>query len=142
LDPSRGGIQLLQPSLGSVESDWYRGTADAITQNLVHLRRRRTEQVLVLSGDHVYKMNYDVMYAFHVKNRASATMAVTEVPAEAVSSFGIVETDAKGRVVGVQEKPREARSRVASMGVYLFDRDALIQWLIEDAAMPDSKHDF
>ena len=142
LDRSRGGIQLLQPSLGSVESEWYRGTADAIYQNLIHLRRRRCDQVLVLSGDHIYKMNYDVMYAYHVKNHASVTVAVTEVPQEATSSFGIVETDKQGRVVGFEEKSRNARSRLASMGVYLFDREALIRWLLEDAAMPDSKHDF
>jgi glucose-1-phosphate adenylyltransferase len=142
LDRSRGGIQLLQPSLGSVDREWYLGTADAIYRNLVHLRRRRAEHVLVLSGDHVYKMNYQTMYAFHVANRAVVTVAVTEVPPEQISSFGILETDARGRVTGFQEKPRESRSRLASMGVYLFDRDALARWLIEDAAMTDSSHDF
>ena len=142
LNRSRGGVQLLQPSLGSIESEWYRGTADAIYQNLIHLKRRRAEQVLVLSGDHVYKMNYDVMYDDHVKSRASVTVAVTEVPPEAASSFGMIETDSAGRVVGFEEKPQQARSRLASMGVYLFDREALIRWLIEDAALPDSRHDF
>ena len=142
LDRTRGGVQLLQPSLDSVESDWYQGTADAIYRNLIHLRRRMTDHVLVLSGDHVYKMDYNILYAFHEANRASVTVAVTEVPAESVSAFGILETDRTGRVVGFEEKPRLARSRLASMGVYLFDRRALINWLIEDAAMPDSRHDF
>jgi glucose-1-phosphate adenylyltransferase len=142
LDRTRGGVQLLQPSLDSVESDWYRGTADAIYRNLIHLRRRTTDHVLVLSGDHVYKMDYNILYAFHEANRASVTVAVTEVPAESVSAFGILETDRTGRVVGFQEKPRMARSRLASMGVYLFDRRALIRWLIEDAALSDSGHDF
>src|SRR4029079_17467439 len=94
---TRGCVKILQPALGSVESEWYQGTADAIYRNLIHLRRRRTDQLLVLSGDHVYKMNYDVMYAFHVANRASMTVAVTEVPEEAISSFGILETDARGQ---------------------------------------------
>ena len=142
LDRTRGGVQLLQPSLGSVKSDWYQGTADAIYQNLVHLRRRRIDQVLVLSGDHVYKMDYNVLYAFHVANHAAATVAVTEVPAESVSSFGILRTDASGRVVGFQEKPRRADSRLASMGVYLFDRDSLIRWLVEDATIAGSRRDF
>jgi glucose-1-phosphate adenylyltransferase len=142
LDRTRGGVQLLQPSLGSVTSEWYQGTADAIYRNLVHLRRRRCEQVLVLSGDHVYKMNYDVMYAFHVANRATVTVAVTEVPENEIDQFGILETDRAGRVTAFKEKPKTAASRLASMGVYLFDREALIQLLVEDAQIPDSSHDF
>jgi len=142
LDRNRGGIQLLQPSLGSIQSDWYHGTADAIYQNLVHLQRRRTEQVLVLSGDHVYKMDYNLLYAFHKASHAAVTVAVTEVPAESVSSFGILEADRGGRVSGFQEKPERSDSRLASMGVYLFERDALVRWLAEDAEMLDSGHDF
>ncbi len=144
LDRSRGGVQLLQPALSAVRSEWYQGTADAIYQNLIHLRRRRTEHVLILSGDHVYKMNYETMYAFHVANRAALTVAVTEVPLQQVSDFGILETDPTGRIIGFEEKPKQAqaRSRLASMGVYLFDRDALIRWLLEDAAVENSRHDF
>jgi glucose-1-phosphate adenylyltransferase len=142
LDRSRGGIQILQPSLGSVQNEWYQGTADAIYQNLIHLRRRRIDQVLVLSGDHVYTMDYNLLYAFHVANGAAATVAVTEVPEESISSFGILETDPSGRVTGFKEKPRQASSRLASMGVYLFDRDSLVRWLVEDAALPGSRHDF
>jgi glucose-1-phosphate adenylyltransferase len=142
LDRNRGGVQLLQPSLGSIQSDWYQGTADAIYQNLIHLQRRRTEQVLVLSGDHVYKMDYNLLYAFHKANHAAVTVAVTEVPAESISSFGILETERGGRVTGFQEKPAFSDSRLASMGVYLFDRDALVRWLAEDAELLDSGHDF
>jgi glucose-1-phosphate adenylyltransferase len=142
LDRSRGGIQILQPSLGAVQSDWYRGTADAIYRNLIHLRRRRADQVLVLSGDHVYEMDYNVLYAFHVANNASVTVAVTQVPEHSVSSFGILDTDPSGRVVGFEEKPRRSRSCLASMGVYLFDRTSLIRWLVEDGERSDSSHDF
>ena len=142
LDRTHGGIQILQPSLGSVESDWYQGTADAIYRNLIHLRRRRIEQVLVLSGDHVYEMDYNVLYAFHVANRASVTVGVTEVPDDAISGFGILEVDSTGRVIRFQEKPKQSRSRLASMGIYLFDRASLIRWLVEDAEMVDSSHDF
>ena len=142
LDRTRGGIQILQPALGSIQSDWYRGTADAIYRNLIHLRGRRVDQVLVLSGDHVYRMDYNVLYAYHLANRASVTVAVTEVPEESISQFGILETDKSGRVVAFQEKPRSSVSRLASMGVYVFDRATLIRWLVEDAAREDSQHDF
>jgi glucose-1-phosphate adenylyltransferase len=143
LDRTRGGIQLLQPAPGLSASDWYQGTADAIYQNIVHLKRRRTDEVLILSGDHVYQMDYNVLYAFHRRNHARLTIAVTEVPEEEVSQFGILETDARGRVTAFKEKPkREVGSRLASMGVYLFDREALIRWLVEDAALRDSSHDF
>jgi glucose-1-phosphate adenylyltransferase len=142
LDRTRGGVQLLQPALGTLTGEWYQGTADAIYRNLLHLRRRRVDHVLVLSGDHVYKMNYDVMYAFHKANNASLTVAVTEVPEDSISSFGILETDPRGRVVEFREKPRESSSRLASMGVYLFDREALVRWLMEDAQIASSTHDF
>src|SRR5439155_825284 len=115
LDRTHGGIQILQPSLGSVESDWYQGTADAIYRNLVHLRRRRIDQVLVLSGDHVYEMDYNLLYATHAAHAAAVTVAVTEVPEEMVSGFGILETDRTGRVIGFQEKPKQSRSRLASV---------------------------
>ncbi len=143
LDRTRGGIQLLQPSPGLSAGDWYRGTADAIYQNIVHLKRRRNDEVLILSGDHVYQMDYNVLYAFHRRNRARLTVAVTEVPVADVSQFGILETEPPGRVIAFKEKPKgPVHGRLASMGVYLFDREALIQWLVEDAAMAESSHDF
>jgi len=143
LDRTHGGIQLLQPAPGAAQSDWYQGTADAIYQNLMHLKRRRVDEVLILSGDHIYKMDYNVLYAFHRRNRAMLTVAVTEVPEKDVSQFGILETEPNGRVTAFKEKPRgPVTSRLASMGVYLFDRDALIRWLVEDAADSESSHDF
>ena len=143
LDRTRGGVQLLQPAPGLATSDWYQGTADAIYQNLLHLKRRRAQEVLILSGDHVYQMDYNVLYAFHRRNHARLTVAVTEVPENEVSQFGILETEANGHVVAFKEKPKTGASgRLASMGVYLFDRDALIRWLVEDAAMSHSSHDF
>ena len=143
LDRTRGGIQLLQPAPGLSASDWYQGTADAIYQNIVHLKRRRTDEVLILSGDHIYQMDYNVLYAFHRRNRASLTVAVTEVPEAEVGQFGILETEPAGRVTAFKEKPKAAvQGRLASMGVYLFDRESLIRWLVEDAAMGESSHDF
>ncbi len=143
LDRTRGGIQLLQPAPGLSASDWYQGTADAIYQNIVHLKRRRTDEVLILSGDHVYQMDYNVLYAFHRRNHARLTVAVTEVPEAEVDQFGILEADARGRVTAFKEKPKgPVTSRLASMGVYLFDREALIRWLVEDAVMAESSHDF
>jgi glucose-1-phosphate adenylyltransferase len=143
LDRTRGGVQLLQPAPGAFTSDWYKGTADAIYQNLTHLKRRRVDEVLILSGDHIYKMDYNVLYAFHRANRAMMTVAVTEVPEKDVSQFGILETETNGRVTAFKEKPRSpVGSRLASMGVYLFDREALIRLLVEDAAIPESQHDF
>jgi len=142
LDRTRGGVQVLQPALGSIESDWYRGTADAIYRNLIHLRRRRCDEVLVLSGDHVYAMDYNVLYAYHRAKGATLTVGVTEVPEAEISSFGILEVDPAGRIVGFKEKPRSARSRLANMGVYLFDRASLTRWLQEDASDADSQRDF
>jgi len=101
------------------------------------------DEVLILSGDHVYKMDYNVLYAFHRANRAHMTVAVTEVPEKDVSQFGILETEPSGRVIAFKEKPKgPVGSRLASMGVYLFDRDLLVRWLTEDAEIPESAHDF
>ena len=143
LDRTRGGIQLLQPAPGLSASDWYQGTADAIYQNMVHLKRRRTDEVLILSGDHVYQMDYNVLYAFHRRNSSRLTVAVTEVHAAEVDQFGILETEPNGRVTAFREKPKgPVTSRLASMGVYLFDREALIRWLVEDLSIAESAHDF
>jgi glucose-1-phosphate adenylyltransferase len=144
LDRNRGGVQILQPFQGNEENDWYRGTADAVYQNLVHIRRRRAEDILILSGDHVYKMDYEPMYEFHRDRRAAVTVAVTTVPETQTDQFGIVELDPRGRVVGFQEKPKvgTARTTFASMGVYLFRREILEMALAEDADDPASSHDF
>jgi glucose-1-phosphate adenylyltransferase len=115
-----------------------------VYQNLVHIRRKRAEDILILSGDHVYKMDYDAMYQFHRDRRAAVTVAVTTVPESLVDQFGMVELDSRGRIHGFQEKPRigEARSTFASMGVYLFRREVLEMALAEDADDPKSSHDF
>jgi glucose-1-phosphate adenylyltransferase len=144
LDRNRGGVTILQPFQGSEENDWYRGTADAVYQNLIHIRRRRAEDILILSGDHIYKMDYEPMVESHRDRRAAVTVAITTVPESATDQFGIVELDPRGRVLGFQEKPRsgEARSTFASMGVYLFRREVLEMALAEDAEDPASAHDF
>jgi glucose-1-phosphate adenylyltransferase len=142
LDRTRGGVQLLQPYRGSLENDWYRGTADAIYQNLLHVRRRGIDDLLVLSGDHIYKMDYGPMQDFHRERRAAVTLGVTTVPTAETDQYGILELDARGRVVSFEEKPRRARTQFASMGVYLFRRDVLWRALEEDAARADSSHDF
>jgi glucose-1-phosphate adenylyltransferase len=142
LDRSRGGVQLLQPAPGSRQRlvPGHRGR---------HLpepaapEAARAQEVLILSGDHIYQMDYNVLYAFHRRNHARLTVAVTEVPEREVDQFGILETEPNGRVSAFKEKPKGGvSSRLASMGVYLFDRDALIRWLVEDAAMTHSAHDF
>ena len=144
LDRNRGGIHILQPFQGSEENDWYRGTADAVYQNLIHIRRRRAEDILILSGDHIYKMDYEPMVEFHRDRRAAVTMAITTVPDHLSDQFGMVELDPHGRVMGFQEKPAPgtARTSFASMGVYLFRREVLEMALAEDAEDPSSSHDF
>ena len=142
LDRTRGGVRLLAPYLGSPENDWYRGTADAVHQNLIHVRNRRAEDLLILSGDHIYKMDYNAMLEFHRDRRAAVTIAVTLVPPEETSQYGILELDSRGKVVGFEEKPAEARSQLASMGVYVFRRDVLWQALEADADDESSAHDF
>jgi glucose-1-phosphate adenylyltransferase len=142
LDRMTGGVTLLQPFLGRQTGDWYVGTADAVYQNLDQVTRRKVEHVLVLSGDHVYKMDYNRMIRFHEEKGADVTLAVTTVPWEMTDQFGIVETDENARVVGFEEKPARARSNLVSMGVYVWKARALVQRLTEDAARPDSQHDF
>jgi glucose-1-phosphate adenylyltransferase len=142
LDRTRGGVRLLAPYRGSPENDWYRGTADAVYQNLIHVRNRRAEDLLVLSGDHIYKMDYNPMLEFHRDRRAAVTIAVTLVPLEEASQYGMLELDSRGRVVGFEEKPEAPRSQLASMGVYAFRRDVLWQALEADAENESSAHDF
>jgi glucose-1-phosphate adenylyltransferase len=142
LDRTRGGVELLQPYLGWAETDWYRGTADAVYQNLHVLENVRADEVLILSGDHVYKMDYNPMYAFHASHPGAVTVAVKPVPEELTSQFGILELGAGDRVVHFEEKPRQARSTLASMGVYIFSRSLLEHLLPQDATDPGSRHDF
>jgi len=138
-----GKIQLLHPYLAREEGrDWYRGTADAVYQNLQYIEEQGVGLVLILSGDHVYKMDYADMVRFHEKNQAEVTLAVTRLPREELHEFGTVTMDESGQVTGFQEKVKEPKSDFVSMGVYLFQKDILRQLLEEDAQRRSSKHDF
>lgn len=129
LDRTRGGVRLLQPYQGKGHQQWYEGTADAVLQNLDYLRQTRANTVLILSGDHIYKMDYRPMLQAHQERGADLTLAVMDVKPEETSRFGIVLTDEDGRVTGFMEKPKEAPSTLANMGVYVFRVDALIERL-------------
>jgi glucose-1-phosphate adenylyltransferase len=129
LDRSRGGVRLLQPYQGKGHQQWYGGTADAVLQNLDILRLTRTDTVLILSGDHIYKMDYRPMLKAHEDCRADLTLAVMNVRPEETNRFGIVLTDDAGRVTGFLEKPKEAPSTLANMGVYVFRAEALVERL-------------
>ena len=142
LDRSRGGIRLLQPYLGRRESDWYKGTADAVFQNLPMMADWKSDYTLVLSGDHIYKMDYRKMIDFHRDNRADVTVGVIEVPIEEASRFGTLIVDDDGKVVEWDEKPPQPRSNLVSMGIYVFSPSLLWDRLSEDARMRGSAHDF
>jgi glucose-1-phosphate adenylyltransferase len=147
LDRQQGGVRLLQPYIGRRESDWYQGTADAVYQNLSSIMEARCDYVLILAGDHIYRMDYGPMIAFHQQHGAAATLGAVIVPLEEGHRFGILETDAEARVVSFEEKPKHPRGTLGSMGIYVFDRDTLIRVLTEDAHPAGSggaptQHDF
>jgi glucose-1-phosphate adenylyltransferase len=142
LDRMHGGVRMLQPYLGRKGSDWYKGTADAVYQNLSALADWRSDTLLILSGDHVYKMDYNTMLAFHADRKADVTVAVMQVPMDEAHRFGTLVTAPDGRVVGFEEKPPQPHSNLISMGVYVFDRDVLVRRLDEDARIQNSKRDF
>lgn len=143
LDSKGGGVYVLSPrekdesGLGQ-----YRGTADAIYQNLDFLEQEEAEYVLVLSGDHIYKMNYQKMLDEHIRTNAEATIATIEVPMKEASRFGILNTDSKGRVIDFEEKPKKPKSNLASMGIYIFTYKTLKKYLRDDAKNAESSHDF
>lgn len=137
-----GGVQLLQPYKGQFDTDWYSGTADAVTQNLNFVRRGNPEHVLILSGDHVYQMNYNSLVRFHNERKADATVCTIPVPLDEASRYGIVDVDDEYRVRSFVEKPPEPPGNLANMGVYLFNLPTLEQFLIEDHADKHSSHDF
>jgi glucose-1-phosphate adenylyltransferase len=130
-------FHILEPKLGS-----YKGTADAVFQNLTYLNEMNTENVMILAGDHIYRMDYDKMLAFHEQTKAAVTIAVTEVPIEDAHRFGTVALGSNNEVSDFVEKSRNPRSNLASMGIYIFNKDVLAQRLGEDAIKPDSPHDF
>jgi glucose-1-phosphate adenylyltransferase len=141
LDRKRGGVELLQPYQGWRDTDWYRGTADAVWQNWLRVEERGAEHLLVLSGDHVYRMDYRPLIEAHLARRAEATVATYEVPREHASQFGVVRTDGEGWIAGFLEKPKDPPSGLISMGVYVFDCGVLKAALERDAGR-SSAHDF
>lgn len=142
LDRSYGGVHILSPYQAKHGSEWYKGTANAIYQNLPFIRRYNPEYVLILSGDHIYKMNYDKMLDFHKKNGADVTVATIRVPMSEASRFGIVNAAEDGRIEQFEEKPANPKSDLASMGIYIFSADKLYKYLEKDEANTESSNDF
>jgi len=137
-----GGVKILTPYKARNDSDWYAGTADAVQQNFGFIKNNSPDLVLVLSGDHIYTMDYEPMISFHMDKKADLTMGVIDVPMEEAPRFGIVATDKKNRVVSFIEKPPDPPATLANMGVYLFNRDLLDRILWEDRQDENSSHDF
>ncbi len=135
--------RILPPYTGEIDSDWYAGTADAVWQNRQFINRFQPDLVVVLSGDHIYKMNYQKMIDLHRARKADVTLAVQQVPWEETSRFGVMQLDEDSRVKRFQEKPKQDPiSNLGSLGVYVFDAEVLLRRLAEDAADPTSNHDF
>ena len=139
MDRKKGGIELLQPYLGKTVGGWYRGTGDAIYQNLNIIKRKNMEHLLVLSGDHAYMMDYNFLMDYHLENDADVTLVVTQVKAEDRSRFGILEIDDRNRVIGFEEKPSQPKTNLAFMGIYVFRLEFLIECLQKNAR--ESKYD-
>lgn len=139
---SDNGLTILSPFESEAGGRWFTGTANAIYENIDTIDMIDPEYVLILSGDHIYKMNYSKMLDFHVKNGSSVTIAAIEVPWEDAPRFGILNTDEDGRIVEFDEKPENPKNNLASMGIYIFNWYELRKALIEDEANPDSNNDF
>ena len=143
LDAKDSGVYVLPPrEKADANLDVYRGTADAISQNIDFIDTYSPDYLLILSGDHIYKMNYDKMLEYHKQNNADATIAVIEVPMKEASRFGIMNTDETGHIVEFEEKPEHPKSNLASMGIYIFNWKLLRKMLLADMKNPDSNHDF
>ncbi len=143
LDSKESGVYVLTPREKADKGlDVFRGTADAISQNIDFIDTYDPEYLLILSGDHIYKMNYAKMLDYHKEMKADATIAVRPVPMKEASRFGIMNTDGKGRIVEFEEKPPKPKSNLASMGIYIFNWKTLRKLLVEDMKNPDSDHDF
>lgn len=142
LDRKFGGVHILPPYQSRNKSGWYKGTANAIYQNMHFIKKYNPEYVLVLSGDHIYKMDYNEMIQIHKAKQADCTIAVLNVSLEEASRFGIMNTNDEGRIIEFEEKPKKPKSTLASMGIYLFNTDTLFQYLIDDENDPNSSNDF
>lgn len=137
-----GGVQLLQPYKGHYDTDWYSGTADAVTQNINFVRRGMPDYVLILSGDHVYQMNYNNLVRYHQEKKADVTVCTIPVPMDEASRYGIVDVGPDNLVRDFVEKPVNPPGNLANMGVYLFSREVLEEYLVEDRDRGGSAHDF
>ena len=142
MDRTKGGIVILQPFLSRSGRDWYKGTADAVYQNLYYVEEQKVDEVLILAGDHIYAMRYDHMINSHRSRGADVTVGVVEVPILEASRFGIITLDHNERVVAFEEKPKEPRSNLASMGIYVFNKNVLMEVLEPDSMDKKSGHDF
>lgn len=142
LDRSHGGVYVLPPYQSAKAGEWYKGTANAIYQNLSFLESFKPENVLILSGDHIYKMHYGEMLKAHKESGAAATIAVMPVPWEEASRFGIMNVDEEGTITDFEEKPAEPKSNLASMGIYIFTYEVLKKYLEADERDPSSANDF
>lgn len=142
LDRTFGGVHILSPYQGKTSSDWYKGTANAIYQNLHFIKQFDPDYVLVLSGDHIYKMNYSIMLNYHILKNADCTIAAINVPLSEASRFGILNTHDDGVIYEFEEKPKNPKSTLASMGIYIFSADKLYKYLEEDNADANSTNDF
>ena len=142
LDRRGGGVYILPPYAREGGAEWYSGTADAIYQNISFIDSMNPDHVAILSGDHVYKMNYARMLSFHIEKKADVTIAVINVDKKEANRFGIMSTDKTARVVDFEEKPEQPKSTLASMGVYVFHWQVLRRYLVEDNKNSKSSHDF
>lgn len=141
-DRNIGGLRILPPYMGEEGGRWYTGTANAIYENIDFIDGLNPQHVLILSGDHIYKMNYDKLLKSHQERDADVSLAVMEVPWEDTSRFGIINTDSENKIVEFDEKPENAKNNMASMGIYMFKWDSLRKYLIKDNKDKDSSHDF
>ena len=142
LDRARGGLSVLPPYQGNKKSDWYKGTANAIYQNINFIKQYNPDYVLILSGDHIYRMDYSEMLKQHKETGASCTVATITVPMEEASRFGICNTEPDGSIYEFEEKPKNPKNNQASMGIYIFNTDILIEYLETDEADENSSNDF
>ncbi|MBR2223505.1 MAG: glucose-1-phosphate adenylyltransferase [Christensenellaceae bacterium] len=142
LDTADGGVHILPPYMSEQGGTWYKGTANAIYQNLEFINSHDPEHVLIISGDHIYKMDYSDLIRYHEEMEADVTISVIEVPMEEASRFGIMNTDENGRIIEFEEKPANPKSNLASMGIYIFNTKLLEDSLTEDEQNPDSENDF
>lgn len=142
LDRNFGGVHILSPYQAKEGSEWYKGTANAIYQNLYYIKRYNPDNVLILSGDHIYKMNYAEMLDYHVSNNADCTIAAIRVPMDEASRFGILNVKENGEIYEFEEKPKNPKSNLASMGIYIFKAEKLYEYLESDAKKEGSKNDF